>query len=163
MNIIKLYWSLLTLCAYLTFPLSLSTSKQTQAILDLFTQAGIHKYTCMVSSLTGTLATRKKNGCFPGCTSLLPMATHPTPYVVLIRPDRRLISKLHTVCERVCVCALLVHNHLERSMGSVCVLVCVHSYMLDIFGNLHCHLSDMTGTEPWRLYPQQKEMWSRLS
>lgn len=80
MNIIKLR-SVLTLPAYLTFPLSLATSKQTRPILAQFTDAMIHTYTSCGVIVKWHISRKKKKkvGSFPDCTSLLPLSTHPPP------------------------------------------------------------------------------------
>lgn len=41
----------------------------------------------VVSSPNGTLATRKKTGSIPGCSSPLPLSAHATPSVVCITPN----------------------------------------------------------------------------
>lgn len=64
-----------------------------------------------------------------------PSVHPPPPTLYRTRQARRLISKLQTVCESICLClcALPVHNLPDRSVRAVCVhmhvSVCVCSCM----------------------------------
>lgn len=143
-NVIK-HGSVATLHAYLTFPLCLATSKQTRPTLAQFTEATIHTCTSCGVMVKWNISHKKKSWQLPRLSFPSPTVHPPHPLCGLHhQTDRRLISKLCAVCERLYVCSAGPQSAGEEYEQRACVCSCVFAQFDALISLGICTVTSLT-------------------